>query len=78
MQKRMLTPQDVENFLGIAEIHPVRFDGKVWCMVGERPSVYAWAKAESLEMKVEENMMSLKFRTWMSGTGLPNVDGNKP
>ena len=39
-----LTPQEVENFLGISDIHPVKFDGKVLiCMVGERPSVHAWA-----------------------------------
>merc|ERR1712039_362810 len=75
MQKRMLTPQEVENFLGISDIHPVKFDGKVLCMVGERPSVYAWAKVESLEVKVEENMTSFKFRTWMSGSGFPNAEG---
>merc|ERR1712216_267056 len=69
-QKRTLSPEDVESLFGIAEVHPVKFDGKTLCFAGDRPFVYAWAKVESLEVKVEENMTSFKFRTWMSGTGI--------
>lgn len=76
VHKRTLSPQDVQQFLGIVEIHPVKFDGKVWVLGAGRRSgaslVYARAKVESLDMKVEENMMSLKFRTWMSGSGTPS------
>jgi hypothetical protein len=74
-QKRMLGPQDVAQLLGIDEVHPVKFDGKVWCLAGQRPSVYAWARVESLEIKVQDALMSLKFRTYMSGSGLPNAEG---
>ena len=75
MQKRTLSPHEVEQLLGIGDIHPVKFVGKTLCFAGERPQVYAWAKVESLDVKIEENMMSLKFRTYMSGSGFPNAEG---
>merc|ERR1712125_43111 len=50
VHKRTLSPQDVEQLLGIVDIHPVKFDGKVLCFAGQRPSVYAWAKVESAEV----------------------------
>jgi len=75
MQKRLLSGMEVEQLLGISEIHPVKFDGKTWCLAGERPFVYVWAKVDSLEIKIEESLMSLKFRTFMSGSGLPNAEG---
>ena len=41
-------------WLGIGQtVHPVAFDGKVWCFGGQRPSIYAHAKIESLEVKFE-------------------------
>ena len=41
------------------------FDGKTLCSRGEKPQVYAWAKVESLELKVEDTLMTLKFRTYI-------------
>ena len=40
--------------------------GQVWCMAGTRPSVYAHAAIESLEVKWEpsSSLMTLKFRTF--------------
>lgn len=80
VHKRRLSPGDVAQLLGIEEIHPVKYDGKtsidgIECMAGERPYVYAWAKVDCLEIKVEDAMMSLKFRTYSSGYGTPNAEG---
>ena len=55
MHKRTLSPHDVEQLLGIVDIHPLKSDGKVLCFAGQRPSVYAWAKVESAEVKVEDD-----------------------
>jgi hypothetical protein len=62
------------SWLGIERtIHPVAFDGKVWCFAGQRPSIYAHAGIESLEVKYElsANLLTLKFRTYLAGTGRP-------
>ena len=61
-------------WLGIERlVHPVTFDGKIWCLRGERPQVYAWAGIETLEIRYEasSNLLSLKFRTFIAGNGLP-------
>ena len=52
-------------------VHPVKFDGKVWCFGGQKPKIYACAGFESLEVKVEAQMMTLKFRTFLATTGRP-------
>lgn len=58
-------------------IHPVKFDGKVVCSIGQTPSVYAFASYDSMMAKYERNtgMLTLKFKTYTSGTGhLPGSD----
>ena len=40
--------------------------------------VYTWAKVESLEAKIEKAMMTLTFRTYMSGSGRPTAQGKPP
>ena len=75
MDKITLQPSEIAAWLGIEElVHPVKFDGKVWCFAGQKPQVYAWAGFESLEVKVENHMMTLKFRTFMAKTGRPGVN----
>ena len=32
VHKRSLSPAEVVQFLGIEEVHPVKFDRKVWCL----------------------------------------------
>ena len=41
---------------------------------GERPQVYAWAGIEQLQIKYEasSSLLTLKFRTFMAGGGLPH------
>ena len=58
-------------------IHPVKFDGKVIALFGTKPKVYAWAAFESVEAKYEKktNLLSLKVRTYMAGTGRPDMYG---
>lgn len=56
----------------------VKFDGKVLCIGNFKPKVYAWASYESLEAKFEKKtgLLSLKFRTFLAGTGLPSGQDN--
>lgn len=40
---------------------------QVWCLAGgPRPKVYAEAIPESVEVKVENNMITFKFRTYLA------------
>jgi hypothetical protein len=54
-----------------ALIHPVKFDGKVWCAPGHYPSIYAIASYDSIEFKYKkkDGMVSAKVRTYMAGSG---------
>ena len=64
----------IAGWLGIEKlVHPVGFDGKVWCFGGASPKVYAWAGLESCEVKYEpaSNLLTLKVRTFMAGSGRP-------
>jgi hypothetical protein len=76
MDKISVSPPEIAAWLGIDEglVHPVKFDGKVWSFGGQKPKVYAWAGFESLEVKVENNMITLKFRTYMAKTGRPGFE----
>lgn len=60
-------------------IHPVKFDGKVIAFFGTKPKVYAWAAFESVEAKYEKktNLLTLKVRTYMAGTGRPDMHGGE-
>ena len=74
MTRWLLDAAAATSWLGIGQtIHPVAFDGKVWCFAGTRPSIYAHAKVESLEVKFEQssNLLTLKFRTFYAGSGMP-------
>ena len=68
----------ISRLLGCEKlIHPVAFDGKVWCFAGgPMPKVYAWAGFESLEVKFEpsSSLLTLKFRTFMAGSGDPSYN----
>jgi hypothetical protein len=77
MTKWVLGPGDIESFIGCeSTIHPVAFDGKVWCFGGGKPNVYAQAGFESLEVKFEpaSSLLTLKFRTYLAGYGNPDMD----
>ena len=70
------TRLNLTAWLGMGEtVHPVAFDGKVWCFAGQRPSIYAHAGIESLEVKFEPsaNLLTLKFRPFLAGTGRPEA-----
>lgn len=67
------------EWLGLRNhIHPVNFEGKVVTLPGQKPSVYAWAKIESCEVKYDKKsrILTLRFQTALSGTGIPDEKGN--
>lgn len=77
MDKISVAPSEIPAWLSIDKfVHPVKFDGKVWCFAGQNPKVYAWAGFESLEVKLEAHMMTLKFRTYQAMTGKPGFENN--
>ena len=41
------------------------------CLWGAAASSAAWAAFESLEVKIEAHMITLKFRTYLGRTGRP-------
>ena len=71
----LLGNDNIVNWLGLEEkfIHPVKFDGKVLCIAGGRPKIYAWAAFEKVEIKYIKNTgaLEMKFRTYMARTGNP-------
>lgn len=72
--KWQLDGQQVSDWLGVQYVHPVKYDGKVWCLKGQRPpKVDAWAYFERLEAKYTKKtgQLQLKFRTFM---GPPVLD----
>jgi len=77
MHKRTMSPDEIVAWLGVEpRVHPVKFDGKVWCFAGgPSPKVYAHAAYESLEVKYEPSslLLTLKFRTYLAGTGRPGA-----
>ena len=77
MTRWVLEAADVPRWLACERlVHPVAFDGKVWCIAGSRPQVYAWAGFEQLEVKWEQGsgLLTCKFRTYMAGSGQPSVN----
>lgn len=78
MTKWLLEGEAVSDWLGSDRlVHPVKFDGKSWCLRGQTPKVYAWAAFESVEVKYEasSSLLTLKFRTRQAGSGNP---GSQP
>lgn len=76
-----LNGPEISKWLGLKEelhIHPVNFEGKVVCAPGQKPSVYSWAKYETCDAKYNKksNILTLRFQTYLSGTGLPDKNGN--
>ena len=67
---------DISAWLGTSQfVHPVKFDGKIWCLSGrETPKIHAWAAYETLQVKFEKKTghLTLKFRTFTAGYGLPD------
>ncbi len=66
----------IADWLGIEKlVHPVAFDGKVWCLAGSRPQVYAWAGFASLEVKYvpSANLLTLNMHTYYAGSGSPET-----
>ena len=61
----------LENEKGNGYIHPVKFEGKVYCFGNSKPKIYAWAQFDSLEAKYEKKSgaLTLKFRTFLAATG---------
>ena len=58
-------------------VHPVKFEGKVVCQIGQPAYVYAFAGYDSLLAKYEQGsgILTLKFKTFTAGTGnIPGCD----
>lgn len=57
-------------------VHPVKFEGKVICQIGQPAYVYAFAGYDSLLAKYEQGTgaLTLKFKTFTAGTGIPGCD----
>ena len=76
LTKWELRGADISAWLGTSQfVHPVKFDGKIWCLSGrETPKIHAWAAYETLQVKFEKKTghLTLKFRTFTAGYGLPD------
>ena len=69
----------ITEWIGLRnDIHPVNFEGKVVTLPGQKPSVYAWAKIETCEVKYDKKsrILTLRIQTSLSGTGIPDDKGN--
>jgi len=73
-----LTGEQVIEWLNCPKyIHPVKFEGKVVCTIGQPAYVYAFAGYDSMLAKFEQgtNTLTLKVKTFTAGTG--NIPGCK-
>ena len=71
-----LSGEQIVEWLGCPKyVHPVKFDGKVVCTIGQNASVYAFAGYDSMLAKYEQgtNTLTLKVKTFTAGTG--NIPG---
>ena len=71
-----LSGEEIVDWLGCPKyVHPVKFDGKVVCTIGQNASVYAFAGYDSMLAKYEQgtNTLTLKVKTFTAGTG--NIPG---
>ncbi len=71
--KKMIQWLGLKNY-----IHPVNFEGKVITLPGQKPSVYSWASIETCDIKYDKStsVLTLRFQTFLSGTGIPDENGN--
>ncbi|CAB9520262.1 expressed unknown protein [Seminavis robusta] len=72
-----LTGAQVIEWLGCPKyVHPVNFQGKVVCTIGQTASVYAFAGFDSMLAKYEQGTatLTLKVKTYTAGTG--NIPGS--
>ncbi len=70
--------EQMAEWLGCSQSHPVNFEGKVVTLPGQKPSVYAWAKIEICHIKYDKKgkILTMRFQTYLSGTGIPDENGN--
>jgi hypothetical protein len=56
-------------------VHPVKFDGKVVCTIGQPAYVYAFAGYDSMLAKYEQGSgtLTLKVKTYTAGTGVSQL-----
>jgi hypothetical protein len=77
LTKWELRGADISAWLGTSQfVHPVKFDGMIYVVCGgyETPKIHAWAAYETLQVKFEKKTghLTLKFRTFMTGYGIPD------
>jgi hypothetical protein len=73
-----LTGDQVVEWLNCPKyVHPVKFEGKVVCTIGQPAYVYAFAGYDSMLAKYEQGSatMTMKVKTFTAGTG--NIPGCK-
>ena len=73
-----LTGEQVVEWLNCPKyVHPVKFEGKVVCTIGQPAYVYAFAGFDSMLAKYEQGTatLTLKVKTYTAGTG--NIPGCK-
>jgi hypothetical protein len=81
LTKWELSGTDISTWLGTSPfVHPVKFDGRVICARGSTPKIHAWAAYKQLQAKFEKKTghLTLKFQTYMAGSGLPNGSDMPP
>lgn len=73
-----LNGDQIVEWLGISKyVHPVKFDGKVVCTIGQNDNIYAFAGYDSMLAKYEQgtSTLTLKVKTFTAGTGnIPGCD----
>jgi hypothetical protein len=57
-------------------IHPVKFSGKTWALMGSRPQVYAIAGYDTIEFRFKPStgLVTCKVRTVLSMTGNQDIE----
>ena len=71
-----LTGKQLVKWLGCPKyVHPVKFEGKVVCTIGQPAYVYAFAGYDSMLAKYEQGSgtLTLKVKTYTAGTGVSQL-----
>jgi hypothetical protein len=72
-----LTGAEVVQWLKCPKyVHPIKFEGKVVCTIGQPAYVYAFAGYDSMLVKYEQSsaMLTIRLKTFTAGTG--NIPGS--